>query len=293
MKKKFFLMMLITVMGIVFSACGKEDGNEDAGIADSVIKENENEGNAVVDSDVTPNEDYFTWDENNYITGVTDEGNKQGTLVIPARCEGINPMVFYNSSELQYVSFEDEDDVDLAGAFAGAPSLISVKLPENLKVIGQDCFGNCDQLKEITIPRNVESIEKGAFEVCDHLVSVTFEGTSVKTIGKRSFSYCSSLTEVNIPSGVTTVEESAFEDCSSLSKILLPDSLKDIGKLAFANTNLSELHFPEKIDLTNMDSTAFGMNTYDMTVYIVKDSWCDQNQDVWNKDQLFGEIKYE
>lgn len=270
-------------------ACGKEQ--TDANVDNTSVETDNKDEVSSVGTDAKPNEDYFIWDDNNYITGLTDEGSKQSTLVIPARCEGIDSI--YNSPNLQYITFEDDDNVELTGSFSGASSLVSIELPENLENIGLDCFSNCDQLKEISIPSKVENVEKGAFQSCDNLVSVVFEGTNLKSIGKRSFAGCELITEIIIPEGVVTIGEQAFNDCSSLNKLSLPDSLRDIGRSAFANTQISEIHFPENIDLTNMDATAFGINTYNMTVYIVKDSWCDKNQDIWNPDELFGEIKYE
>ena len=51
------------------------------------------------------------------------------------------------------------------------------------------------------------------------------------------FVSCHNITEINIPSKVTTIGECAFGFCVKLNKIVLPDSIKKIGKEAFEETD--------------------------------------------------------
>ena len=99
------------------------------------------------------------------------------------------------------------------------------------------------------------------------------------------------MKDVKIPNGVNSIGKYAFFNCEALSSVILSASVESIAKFAFGNTALAEIHFPEKIEITSMDTSAFGTNTYNMTVYIFKDSWSDKNQSLW--DIGFSSIKYE
>ena len=57
------------------------------------------------------------------------------------------------------------------------------------------------------------------------------------TIGEYAFSG-SALTSLRIPTSITTIPEGACYGCKSLSNVILPDSVKIIGKRAFARCSL-------------------------------------------------------
>lgn len=311
--KKIIVLLTIVCMLLSLVACGEEQ--TDANVDNTSVETDNKEEVSSIDTDVKLNEDYFTWDNNNYITGLTEEGKKQKTLIIPKRCEGFGNMGFSNT-EIEHIIFDGSQDVDISIVFSFMESLVTIQLPSELTHIGVTCFEGCSSLKTISIPASVTTIEDYAFARCDSLETVVFEGDnidkiasnmfkdcpslkeielpdSIVSIGKYAFENCEALETIKIPTNVKTIEEEAFFNCSSLSNVILPEGIDVIESNAFGNTAIEELHLPENINLTNMDVIAFGMNTYDMTVYIVKDSWCDKNQDIWNAEGMFGEIKYE
>ena len=61
------------------------------------------------------------------------------------------------------------------------------------------------------------------------------------------FVSCHNITEINIPSKVTTIGECAFGFCVKLNKIVLPDSLKKIGKEAFEETDITAITIPRNV----------------------------------------------
>lgn len=278
MKKAVKLVVLLMCMTIFMCACGSDKKQTDTDKSEGTF-----------DKKADSNEDYFEWD-GNLIVGITEEGMKQESILIPARCEGFFDFRFSNT-EIKHVAFEDDDDVDLENAFMGAKNVTSVELPAKLTKIPNSCFYGCDGLKSITIPAEVTTIEKYAFSYCAALENVTFEGQGVTVITENSFQFCKALKSIVIPESVITIEESAFDSCEALESVTLNEGLKTIAGYAFHQTALTEVHFPEGIQFESMQENAFGLNTYSMTVYIVKDSWCDMNQEAWNIG--FKEIKYE
>ena len=53
-------------------------------------------------------------------------------------------------------------------------------------------------------------------------------------LGEEAFHDCTSLTSVVIPEGVTEIGVCAFAECTSLTSIVIPKSVTEIGKDAFA-----------------------------------------------------------
>ena len=72
-----------------------------------------------------------------------------------------------------------------ASAFNGCSSLVSIKIPDNVKLIGSSAFMGCSSLISMTIPNNVTTIGSYAFSgtnLCTFIV-----GTSVSSIGSIAF----------------------------------------------------------------------------------------------------------
>ena len=129
-----------------------------------------------------------------------------------------------------------------------------VKIPNGVKVIGEEAFAGEINIKKIVMPNTVRKIEKGAFEVCDMLKSVKFSKKlisigdeafcwntmmekynlpkSLKNIGKKAFRKNYSLKTVNVPKKVKTIQFATFEDCVNLKKVNMK-SVTSIERRAF------------------------------------------------------------
>lgn len=284
MKKRIFTVLLIATIFTIFCSCGaKNDDNQGR------YDDKENVDRGTNDTSIKANEDYFEWD-GNLITGISAEGSKQNSIIIPARCEGFSGVIF-QETKIESVAFEDDDDIALDFAFMGAENIVSVELPANLTTIPSMCFKTCKKLKSISIPDSVSMMGSYAFSACAELTDVVFEGENIKVISENCFENCTVLNSVIIPYGVTTIEKYAFFDCVSLENVTFNPTVSTFAKFAFGNTGIKEIHLPSEVTIALMDESAFGTNAYTATVYITQDSWCDKNQSSW--DIGFGEIKYE
>ena len=88
------------------------------------------------------------------------------------------------------------------------------------------------------------SIRKGTKIICDW------------AFGWSKFIGCRSLTSLVIPDSVTNIGDYAFEGCGSLSSLVLPDGVTSIGKCAFRECgSLSSLVLPDGV--TNIGGNAF------------------------------------
>lgn len=72
--------------------------------------------------------------------------------------------------------------------FSQKKYLLRVKLPQNLKSIGQRVFSNCGRLSgTLELPVSVTAIEYGAFMGCDNLRQVIATGKNITTLGDDLF----------------------------------------------------------------------------------------------------------
>ena len=155
--------------------------------------------------------------------------------------------------------------------------------------IGNAAFDNCGKLKNVVIPEGVESLKSFAFSYCSALQSVSLPDSLV-SVGCSPFSGCKNLktveispvhpvfvfnnkaliskqdmtlvsfldskaTEYEVIWGIKKITDEAFWD-SSLKKIILPDTVTEIGSAAFYwNSNLTEVVLPRS--LTKIGRQAF------------------------------------
>ncbi len=126
------------------------------------------------------------------------------------------------------------DDVRIIGenAFHQCDSVNSITIGNNVTSIGDSAFHSCSRLTSITIPNSVTSIGKYAF-VGTNLDSVTI-GNSVTSIGLRAFYNCSGLASVTIPNSVTSIGWGAFSGCSGLISVTIGNSVTSIEGRAFS-----------------------------------------------------------
>lgn len=159
-------------------------------------------------------------------------------------------------------------------AFWGS-TLTGITLGKDVKLIGENAFGNCSYLTgDLIIPDHVVTIEKKAFNDCTALngsltigKSVEMIGEcafgaegqlslwkgdpftgelvipdSVKIIGNAAFRDCSNLTSLTLGKGVQEIRDGAFSNCTSLkNNLVIPDSVEIIGEQAFLQCDFNGL----------------------------------------------------
>ncbi len=103
-------------------------------------------------------------------------------------------------------------------AFRDCKNLKSVTIPNSVKTIGKYAFLGCDGLTEVKIPDSVTKIGESAFRMCYDLTSVII-GDGLQEIGSYTFVRCTALTTVVIGSGVKTIKDHAFDECSAISTV--------------------------------------------------------------------------
>ena len=139
-------------------------------------------------------------------------------------------------------------------AFDGL-GITSITIPDSVTSIGNDAFGDCENLTDITIPDSVTSIGEGAFRNCKSLTSITIP-CSVTSIGYKAFCFCENLTNITIPDSVTSIGDDAFYYCASLTSITIPNGVTSIGDYTFYGcTSLTSITIPNSV--TSIENFTF------------------------------------
>lgn len=128
-------------------------------------------------------------------------------------------------------------------AAAGAVGLVTLTLPEGLKEIGESAFQGASKLKKVLLPASLETFGPGAFMRCKSLeeYSVATGNTHYAVQGKILYSadlktlvaYPEALSPLAIPAQVTAIAARAFQRNESLTEVILPANLKELGDYAF------------------------------------------------------------
>lgn len=89
-----------------------------------------------------------------------------------------------------------------------------VKIPDGVKVIGEEAFMQCTRIKSVDMPDSVISISKHAFDSCNSLEHIRLSKNIIE-IGECCFRK-SKIREITLPSSLKYIGVHAFLMCSNL-----------------------------------------------------------------------------
>ncbi len=187
-------------------------------------------------------------------------------VVLPEGVEKINAYAFANLTALEEIVLPSTMEAIEYGAFYGCTSLqkITFSGDNNLKIISQNAFENCDlrgkldlpsicvisdyafagnqKLEGVTLGETLLSVGQYAFAGCKKLGEVTIGAKKVK-YGAYAFTACESLTEFTVHAAV--LPEGMFYECESMTKVTIGSDVNDIGVFAFRDTEIKEFVIEE------------------------------------------------
>ena len=147
------------------------------------------------------------------------------SVTIPDSVTRIGKDAFFGCKSLVSVTIPDSVTEIENNPFGECSSLIEIVVsPDHptLAVIDQVLFSKPDKrlvchpcgltATEYTIPQDVQIIADSAFADCDSLTAISIPD-SVTSIGERAFAGCLSLTSVTVPDSVTGIGKDAFSRC--------------------------------------------------------------------------------
>ena len=115
-------------------------------------------------------------------------------------------------------------------AFEGCSQLEEFVFYKSEAKIGTYLFKNCTELTEATLPSSVTAVPAGTFYGCKSISYANF--SNVQSLGKEAFSN-SGLESFSFGSALEKVGEQCFAYCTNLKTLVVPSTVKEIGKHAF------------------------------------------------------------
>ncbi len=146
-------------------------------------------------------------------------------------------------------------------AFYDCTGLFSVILSDSVTVIGDHAFFSCESLADAALGSGLTVIEQNAFLGCLSLERISLPST-LNTLDGYAFQNCLSLSEITVDENnnyFSSADGVLFnKDMTALllypsqkegSAYTLPDTVKRIGKTAFANSMLESISLPPSVSV--------------------------------------------
>ena len=200
MKKLLTLGLALILGAALVSGCGQPNGGTPAATSSGVAGATESETNAGTSDEI------FIW-EGTVITGLTDKGKEEKSIVIPDTATAIDKYACDSAKMETLVIGANVETIENA-AFSGCRQLTSINIPASVKVIGDYAFDLCVNCTSITLSEGLEEIGRNAFS-CTGSDTLTLP-ESLVTIGEEAFMPCSGLYSIYIPAGLENIPLDTF-----------------------------------------------------------------------------------
>ncbi len=200
---------------------------------------------------------------------------KLKSVIIPGTVTAIGSNAFNSCTSLEDLQLSFTIKKIAAGTFRNCIRLKEVLLPKTVTSIGNFAFAECRSLREIYLP-NISSVGESAFENCEQLSAVYYSKrlTNVDAFAFRNTAWLNNKTdefvfigrgillkwngsgsEVTVPWGTVRIS-GTFAENEDLETVVLPDTVRVIGKYAFRNAvNLKKINIPQYV--TTIGVSAF------------------------------------
>ena len=164
-------------------------------------------------------------------------------IVLPSTLESIDYGAFYGCKSLQKITFSGENNLKIINqnAFENCDLRDILELP-SVCVISDYAFAGNQKLKGIVLGENVYSIGQYSFAGCEKLKDVTINASKVK-YGAYAFTGCETLKEFYVNSAV--LPEGMFYECDNMETVTIGSDVNDIGAFAFKDTKISNFVIEE------------------------------------------------
>jgi len=171
--------------------------------------------------------------------------SKVESMVFPASLESIESLSLFPNERYKNGSVDiNVNKVEMAGDERAVRISNSTfkeyqKLYQNGMLIVGRVLLDCNKFQDvITIPDGIEIMNAGCFSHRD--IKEISLPQSMKTIGGSEFMGCKNLSKVSFRCGsnLESISNASFAFCNKLADFSVPDSVKEIGALAFKNTTV-------------------------------------------------------
>ena len=176
-------------------------------------------------------------------------------IEVPERISGlpvtiIDAAAFQNLSSITKITLPKTVNSIGPKAFEGCSSLATINIPDGVTTIFATTFTGCTALSDISLPDSLTSIEAFAFFDTAYYKDKSNWRSGVLYIGNNLIkavpNVCEGYYVIN-PRTVCVADE-AMLGCSNITKLTLPDTVKNIGYQAFSGTGITYINIPDSIE---------------------------------------------
>jgi len=183
--------------------------------------------------------------------------SKIQSVNIPESVTEIGHCAFQGCQSLKRVIIPSGLSLIGYSTFGGCTSLEYIDIPKSVMTIDESAFRGCISLQTLDIPKSVTTIEKGAFKGCTSLYSIDIPDSIIK-IGEEAFdntkwyndlpkgvAYLNTVlykvkgevldSSLIIKEGTICIADGALKDTDTIIDLILPQSIRSIGKYVFWN----------------------------------------------------------
>ena len=179
----------------------------------------------------------------------------------------IGENAFNGFEALDDVSFGN--DLEAIGYCAfNASSVPSLDFPISLREIGNEAFGNCQNLTSVIIPDGVETLGASVFFNDRSITTVTI-GTGIKSFGEYQFHRCEGLKEVTFLSTTPptfSIPDYTFHQAEKLEAVYVPAGYGEAYKLVAQNFAWKDLIVDEAVTLWGLADGADGSEAHPFVI---------------------------
>lgn len=149
------------------------------------------------------------------------------------------------------------EEVSVIGnsAFKNCEKLDTIVIGDNVKTLGNESFRGCKNLQTLTLPANIKQVGESSFRDCISLTSLVVLNPDIE-IGERAFENCANLSSVSLPDGMAELYGGVFNSCKALTNITLPSKLTILGESSLADCiRIKKIEIPNSV--TKIDDMVF------------------------------------
>lgn len=180
------------------------------------------------------------------------------SVTIPSFVETVGKSAFYSNKALTTVEFGEGIGIEtLDTVFSSCIALDTINLEDCTSLTTlTSAFKDCSNLEAIEIPSSVTTIGANTFSGCTSLSSITFQtetkdgvtACNLASIGDTAFEK-TAFTQFTFPktfsvSGIA-LGKTLFKNCTKLGKVIISDSISNLGTSLKACKSLSEIEIAE------------------------------------------------
>ncbi len=173
-------------------------------------------------------------------------GRSQGSYTLPDTVISIAPRAFEPAPGLQSLVLPQGLQRLGADALKGCFRLTALEVPDSVEALGPNAIADCVSLQSLQLGSGVSSIDPTALPRFSDLTILTVSEENAAFSAQDNMLFDKAKTTLlfypaalpatvcTVPDGVTTIDAAAFSDNCTLTKLVLPASLTEIGRTAFA-----------------------------------------------------------